>query len=184
MESPYTWPRHSWVPFALILGAISIRPNYPQTNHNVENTYTPQQRIVCFSIADIQHPFIPLFYVLTLVSSVSSVCASSSSSNAGWDVRRYVLPFSSDFHIFNLTQWTNKFRMQCENGKLLPTETIWSWHPCFVSSISPRQSHTHTHTCSLTIFSGEIHRLLILCGRWQNHLITNLPPNVVCLWYE
>lgn len=64
MESPYTWPRHSWVPFALILGAISIRPNYPQTNHNVENTYTPQQRIVCFSIADIQHPFIPLFYVL------------------------------------------------------------------------------------------------------------------------
>lgn len=97
MESSYSWPRHSWVPFALILGAISIRPNYPQTNHNVKNTYTPQQRIVCFSIVDTQLPF-----MLLLIFMCSCLIRFFNSTLC------YTVP--SDFHIFNSTNWTNKFQ--------------------------------------------------------------------------
>lgn len=97
MESPYSWTRHSWVPFVLILGAISIRPNYTQTNHIVENTYTPQQRIVCFSIVDTQLPFMLLLFFMCsrLIRFLNSPLC-------------FTVP--SDFHIFNLTNWTNKFQ--------------------------------------------------------------------------
>lgn len=133
IESPYSWPRHSWVPFALILGPISIRPNYPQTNHNVENTYTPQQRIVCFSIVDTRLPFMPIFLCFT--SHPFLECGAGIVGS---------FTISSDFHILNLTQWTNKFQCSMKwqsNQREFLKLNLWLF---FISS--------EFHTCTLTMF--------------------------------
>lgn len=117
------------------MGAISIRPNYSQTNHNVKkiqihttpsnSTRATQYPYTCIcTLSNCKHrnflsfPHLNVHFFMWILLSLS-MCRFLQLRN-----RRFVVtvdsPFLTDFlftyvhlhdwHILNLTHWTNKFR--------------------------------------------------------------------------
>lgn len=189
------------------MGAISIRPNYSQTNHNVKkiqihttpsnSTRATQYPYTCIcTLSNCKHrnflsfPHLNVHFFMWILLSLS-MCRFLQLRN-----RRFVVtvdsPFLTDFlftyvhlhdwHILNLTHWTNKFRCNVVMRELnvgFANITIVVFHTALCIFNFDFAIVNEPHWISLVFFFAPIlfadrifsssYWLLILCGWWQNH---------------